>query len=93
MISWHNHYVKLIVFVPLLLILPLIASLSLDGFNWTLIDFLVMGLMLLALGSAVIFLSSKISGKFKPVTILLVVLCFLLLWAELAVGMFTQWGN
>lgn len=77
-------------FYPLLLlIIPLVGMFFYDQVNWSPFDFLVMGLLLFSLG----FTADAIFRKFKQLrsrllfTALLLVV-FLLIWIELAVGLF-----
>ena len=77
-------------FYPLLLlIIPFVGMFVSDQVNWSPFDFLVMGLLLFSLGLA----ADAIFRKFQQLrsrllftTLLLVV--FLLIWIELAVGLF-----
>ena len=77
-------------FYPLLLlIIPFVGMFVSDQVNWSPFDFLVMGLLLFSLGLA----ADAIFRKFKQLrsrllfTALLLVV-FLLIWIELAVGLF-----
>ena len=78
------------VFYPLLLlIIPLIGISFTDEFDWSLSDFIVAGLVLLVFSLTANFLVLRISNRNRRVffmTILLIL--FLLVWAELAVGIF-----
>ena len=72
-----------------LLIIPLIGNLISDAVNWSLFDFLVMGLLLLVLGFGIHIVRSKISSRnLQILSVGLLIVVFLLLWAELAVGVF-----
>jgi uncharacterized membrane protein YfcA len=73
----------------LLLSVPLIAMQFTEEVNWTLADFAVMGALLLGtglLGELMIRKVSKTKHRIALGVALLVV--FLLVWAELAVGIF-----
>jgi hypothetical protein len=73
----------------ILLLIPLIAMQFTDEVNWTLFDFLVAGALLLSTGlmcELVIRKITKIKYRISVCVALLVVL--LLIWAELAVGIF-----
>jgi hypothetical protein len=77
-------------FYPLLLlIIPFVSMFVSDQVNWSPFDFLVMGLLLFSLG----FAADAIFRKFQQLrsrllfTALLLVV-FLLIWIELAVGLF-----
>ena len=78
------------VFYPLLLlIIPLIGISFTDEFDWSLSDFIVAGLVLLVFSLTANLIVLRISNRNRRVffmTILLIL--FLLVWAELAVGIF-----
>ena len=73
----------------ILLLLPLIAMQFTDEVNWMLSDFVVAGVLLFGTGLAcelVISTVKKINYRIAICVALLVL--FLLVWAELAVGIF-----
>lgn len=75
--------------IPILLLIPFIAMQFTNEVNWDETDFIVMGLLLLAVGLAVEIVLRKTSGKLKRLLwMALVLFLFILLWAELAVGVF-----
>lgn len=78
------------IFYPLfLLAIPLIGTLVSDQVNWSPFDFLVMGILLLVLGSGIHIVRSKINSRnLQILSVGLLIVVFLLLWAELAVGVF-----
>lgn len=77
--------------VVLLLLIPFIAMQFTTQVNWSVFDFLVMGILLLSTGLTCEILSRKIiSKKFKIAIIVSVIILFLLIWAELAVGIFNS---
>jgi hypothetical protein len=77
------------VFSPLLvLLLPLIGVILFD-LDWNIFDFLIMGLLILFFSIAInLILNHLISSKLRLILILMLVILFLLIWAELAVGVF-----
>jgi hypothetical protein len=66
-----------------LLLIPLLA-----GWPWELNDFVIMGILLFGTG-LLIDLAWRKFGKYRVLGIVAVILVFLWLWAELAVGIFT----
>ena len=80
---------KTLLSLDALLLIPLIGMQVSNEVNWTLFDFLSMGLLLLGL-SIMIELVLRIVNRMaiRIVLIAIVVLLFLLTWAELAVGVF-----
>lgn len=81
---------KWIVFLPLLLLLiPLIGMFVSDEINWSAIDFIIMGVLILSLSFSIkIFLSTTKKLKYRIIGISLILLVFIMIWAELAVGIF-----
>ena len=68
----------------LLLLIPLIFRSP-----WTLSDFVIGGFLLLVLGLGIELVRSKVQNKNKRYALLaLVLFAFVLIWAELAVGLF-----
>ena len=78
------------VFYPLLLlIIPLIGISFTDEFDWSLSDFIVAGLVLLVFSLTANFIVLRISNRNRRVFFMSILLIlFLLVWAELAVGIF-----
>jgi hypothetical protein len=81
---------SILTFAPLaLLLIPLIAMHYSDEVHWTLIDFAIMGVLLLIAGMWTQRVVHKVKSFPRRATyIILVILLFLLVWAELAVGIF-----
>jgi len=77
------------VFSPLLvLLLPLIGVILFD-LDWNIFDFLIMGLLILFFSIAInLILHYLNSSKLRLILVLMLVILFLLIWAELAVGVF-----
>ena len=73
----------------LLLIIPLIAMQLTDEVEWSLFDFIIMGTLLLITGlmGEIIFKKVK-KYKHRVILYVVVAITFLLIWAELAVGIF-----
>ena len=78
------------IFYPLLLLfIPLLGMMLTDEINWSSFDFIMMGCLLTILGAGIDFVI-KYTKNFKNRTLYLgiLVLIFLLIWAELSVGIF-----
>lgn len=79
----------LIVIVAFILLIPLVAMQFSDEIVWNLFDFVVMGFLLLATGLMLDFTTRRVANPtYRSVAIIIVVMVFLLIWAELAVGVF-----
>ena len=76
-----------------LLLVPLIAMQFSTDVNWGVADFAIMGLMLFGFASLFVLISRRVASRSRMLIGAVIVLAFLLLWAELAVGIFTDWGN
>ncbi|WP_026302593.1 hypothetical protein [Psychroflexus tropicus] len=75
--------------IPILLLIPFIAMQLSDEVHWTLLDFIVMGALLLILGLTIEFILRRFKSLKKRLVFLLGVgFMFFLIWAELAVGLF-----
>lgn len=74
-----------------LLLIPLIGMQFSNEINWSAFDFIVMGALLLGLGFTIEFIFRKIQNKtYKLSLLVLLVIVFLLIWIELAVGLFNS---
>ena len=72
-----------------LLILPLIGMFFSDQIDWGILDFLIMGVILIFVGTALGVVSQNIKHPTKRFFYTFVILLvFFLIWAELAVGIF-----
>lgn len=82
--------ISILTFAPLaLLLIPLIAMNYSDEVHWTLIDFVIMGVLLLVAGMWTQRVVKRVKSFPRRATyIIFVILLFLLVWAELAVGIF-----
>ena len=81
---------SILTFAPLArLFIPLIAMHYSDEVHWTLIDFAIMGVLLLVVGMWTQRVVKRVKSFPRRATyIIFVILLFLLVWAELAVGIF-----
>lgn len=77
----------------LILLIPLIAMQFTSEVNWVLFDFIVMGILLFGTGSMFVLTARKMDKKYRVAIGLAFTTGLLWLWAELAVGIFTNWGS
>jgi len=76
-----------------ILLIPLIAMQFTNEVNWGLLDFFIAAILLFTTGIILDFLIRK-KIKYKSVLLLVIVITFMLIWAELAVGIFdTPFGG
>jgi ABC-type Mn2+/Zn2+ transport system permease subunit len=89
MITQNKRLMGIVLTVALLLLMPLIAMQFSDEVDWSLFDFVIMGVLLLGTGlmcELVMRKVKKIEHRIALCGVLLVAL--FLVWAELAVGIF-----
>lgn len=94
-----SHIARIALGVAIILLIPLVFTLlgrGVDGqgWHWTAGDFLVMGTLLFVAG--LLFDFAMMKARSKKRRMILgggVIFLFLWLWAELAVGVFTNWGS
>ena len=72
-----------------LLLIPAVAMIYTDAVDWSPLDFMVMGAMLIAVGWAINWSVHYIPNKaVRRIVLALIIGLFLLLWMELAIGLF-----
>ena len=78
------------IFYPLfLLLIPLIWMTITYEINWSPFDFFTMGSLLILLGIGINLVSSRVKNlKYRVLYIGVIVIIFMLIWAELAVVLF-----
>ncbi|MFK2819718.1 hypothetical protein U0L90_06290 [Flavobacteriaceae sp. LMIT009] len=84
-----NRLLIILGIVAAILLIPLIAMQFTDEVNWQLTDFVIFGVLLFGVGILIeISLKNLKTSKFKTPIIIAIVILFLLIWAELGVGIF-----
>lgn len=89
MITQNKRLIIILLIVAFLLLIPFIAMQFIAEVNWSLFDFVAMGVLLLGTGllcELVMRKVSKIENRIAICGAILIVL--FLIWAELAVGIF-----
>lgn len=75
--------------IAVVLLLPLVAMQFTDQVQWTLSDFAVAGLLLLGTGILIeLVLRKTKTSSWRNLGIALILFAFLVIWIELAVGVF-----
>ena len=70
-----------------LLCIPAIGNIFIDGVNWNLFDFLIMGSLILIFSNGInLVLLSQRSIQYRVTVIGVLVILFLIIWIEFAVG-------
>ncbi|RTE87783.1 hypothetical protein EYQ95_04445 [Lysobacter sp. N42] len=86
-------FVWIAVATCLLLLVPFIAMQLTPEVNWSLSDFIIMGGLLFVSGSSFVLIARKTQAKHRILVGVLVLALTLYIWAELAVGIFTNLGS
>jgi hypothetical protein len=81
--------IGIVLTVALLLFVPFVAMQFTDEVNWTLIDFIVAGILLLGTSLTIEFVLRKVNKTGYRIALCgALLLALFLVWAELAVGLF-----
>lgn len=75
--------------ILLLLLIPLIAMQFSNEVNWSIMDFVIAGVLLFGTGLTIEFVLRKVKTRKNRILICgIILLLFLLLWIELAIDLF-----
>lgn len=77
----------------LLLLIPLTAMQFNTGVNWDESDFVVVAALVFGIASIFVLIARVLPRKYWVATGILMALVFVYIYAELAVGIFTNWGS
>ncbi len=89
MIMQNKRLSAILLTVPFLLLIPLIAMQFTNEVDWSLFDFVVMGILLLGTGIMCELVLRKVKNIEHRLTICgAILVAFFIIWAELAVGIF-----
>ena len=84
-----NSMARSMLAAQLVLLVPLVAMLFSNEMDWSAADFLVAGILLAGLGSATHLLITGIKNSFRQSVLgLVIAAAMVLIWIELAVGLF-----
>lgn len=79
--------------IGLILSIPLIAMQFTSEVDWGSEDFIIMGILLFGMGFLFVHVARVISRKYIVLTGVAFVAALFYIWAELAVGIFTNLGS
>ena len=94
----NKNIIRIVLITAGILLIPLVLQLTIgtgvdgQGWNWKLGDFVIMGILVFITGLLLDLTMRKMS-KHRVVVATAIVLLFIWLWVELAVGLFTNWGS
>jgi len=77
----------------LILLIPLIAMQFTNEVSWDIKDFIVMGFLLLSTATMFVLVSRRAPRRRRVVIGFIFAAVFVYIWAELAVGIFTNLGS
>lgn len=87
-----SNLLRVVFGTALILLIPMAAMRQGAEVNWTAFDFIFMGALLFTAGF-MLDLAIRRAGKYRKAAILAIAGLFLYVWAELAVGVFTNLGS
>ena len=80
---------KIILGTFIILLIPFTAMQFTNEVNWSVFDFVIAGILIFAVGLAIELILRKIkTPKLRVASIVAIIIAFLIIWAELAVGIF-----
>jgi hypothetical protein len=89
MITQTQRLIGIVLTVALLLLIPFLAMQFTEEVNWTLFDFIVAGILLLGTGLLCELVIRKVNHTgYRMALCGFILIVLLLIWAELAVGIF-----
>jgi hypothetical protein len=80
--------IRVLIVDLLLLCIPFFAHFFTNEFNWSFYDFLIIGILIFIFGSLLYTIHLKVQTTWKKLLLFLILMLFIYLWAELAVGIF-----
>jgi hypothetical protein len=89
-----SHFARIALGTALVLVIPLLAMRFTDEVNWSLSDFVIVGALLFGAGIGYELIASKLSSRSHRLVFgAVIILAGAYIWAELAVGIFTNLGS
>jgi hypothetical protein len=89
MITQNKRLTGILITIGILLLIPLVAMQFTNEVDWSLRDFVIMGVLLLGTGLTCELVIRNVKKTEKRIALIaIILLVFFLIWAELAVGIF-----
>ena len=86
-----KNIILILIVVELILLIPLFGNIFIDGWNWGVGDFIVMGALLFGTGLLFYFAMRNISNaKYRILACISIIVVLLCIWVELAVDGVSQ---
>jgi hypothetical protein len=83
-----KNILRILIGTGLILLVPLVAMQFTDEVNWSVSDFVIIGALLIGAGLLFELITSRVDAKYRPIIGVVIASVVLLVWAELAVGIF-----
>lgn len=81
-----NNAVRILASVGVILLVPVLGNLFVDGWNWALFDFIFAGTLLFVTGLAIDIVIQELANPIhKILAIILIIGVLIIIWLELAV--------
>ncbi len=87
-VKQNNKIIRIVLIAMLILMAPLVAMQFSDEVKWSWFDFAVIGTLLIGAGLMFELITARVNAKYRGVIALVFVAVVILIWAELAVGIF-----
>ncbi|HEU0085976.1 MAG TPA: hypothetical protein VFQ59_03415 [Candidatus Paceibacterota bacterium] len=88
------NYQKIAIIVAIILLIPLFGNFFLEGFDWGVMDFAIMGILLFITGIAIDYAMKKFQNPiYRVLTATIIIFIFLAIWAELSVDAVSKMFN
>lgn len=84
---------RIAIATAVILLVPFVAMQITDQLTWDVTDFLTLGVLIFGAGLAYELVTKVVSRTHRVAIGLAVAAALLWVWAELAVGVFTNWGS
>lgn len=88
-----NNFVKICLGAAALLLIPFVAMQLTDEMSWSLSDYAIVWALLVGIGCGGLLAFKGTNASHLRLLGGLIIVALLWLWAELAVGVFTNWGS
>ena len=85
-------FIWIVAATGLIVLIPLVAMQFNDDIVWSPFDFMILGVLLISISSLFV-LAVRRTRNYRVVTAVAFVLLLVYVWAELAVGIFTNLGS
>lgn len=83
-----RNILRIVIGTGLVLLVPLIAMQFTEEVNWSVFDFIIIGTLLIGAGFTYELVATRVNAKYRTLVAAVIAISVVLIWAELAVGVF-----